>query len=96
MSESTSPPSPARKEFPASRNAKIIVWPNPTGYSVTVSHPRFKNQQGQWQDGSFFPNEVPMLIYALKQALDYCYTTPIPAPTPIPPVPSMDNDPLPI
>jgi hypothetical protein len=82
MSESST--TRPEKEFAIGRGSKIAVWLNAHGRTVTISPPRFKDQQGNWRDGGFFMNEVPMLIYALQQAMAYCYATP---------VPSNENDP---
>lgn len=84
MPEQTANPRP-EKEFPVGRGSKIAVWLNSNGRSVTISPPRFKDQQGAWRDGSFFANDLAMLVYALQQALAYCYETPMP---------SEDNDPV--
>ena len=73
------------KEFPAGRGAKVAVWLNASGRSITVSPPRYKDQQGAWRDGSFFVNDLAMLIFALQQALAFSYSAA---------TPSMDNDPV--
>ena len=74
------------KEFMVGRSSKVTVWLNSKSRSISVSPPRYQDQQGSWRDGGFFMNELPMLIYALQQALEHCYGTPMP---------SMDNDPPP-
>lgn len=83
MSEQTAPR--PEKELSAGRGAKIAVWANANGRAITISPPRFKDDKGNWKDGSFFVNDLAMLIYALQQALDYSYETPMP---------SQDNDPV--
>lgn len=75
---------PPEKEVPAGKWAKVVVWLGANGRSITISPPRFKDQQtGEWRDGSFFPTDLPALIYALQRALDYCYSAA---------APSQDND----
>jgi hypothetical protein len=84
----TTPRNPPEKEFPAGRTGKAVVWLHPNGRSITISPPRYKDQQtGNWRDGSFFPGDLPALIYALQRALDYCYSAP---------VPNQDNDDPPV
>ena len=69
------------KEFPIVRQSKVAVWLHAKGRSITVSPPRFKDQQtGEFRDGGFFTEDIPMLIHVLQVALNHCYTTPLPSP----------------
>ncbi|HUY87311.1 MAG TPA: hypothetical protein VMV10_01120 [Pirellulales bacterium] len=48
--------------------------------SITVAPRRyFDKESNQWKDApSFRPSDLPALIFALQQAQEYCYTTPLP------------------
>ncbi len=84
MPEPTNTKRPER-EFQIIRGGKVAVWRNNEGRSISISHPRFKDQSGNWRDGSFRLNELPQLIHELMKAMEYFYSTPLE---------SLDNDPV--
>lgn len=52
--------------------------------SITISPRRyFDRQSEEWRDSSsFWPGDLPALIYALQRALEFTSTTPIPGQKP--------------
>jgi hypothetical protein len=88
-SGSTIPKGPETKFGPYPGGIGVAIWINeiPTDAggsrkvrSVTISPRRyFDRQHEEWRDSSsFWPGDLPALIYALQRALDFVSITPIP------------------
>jgi hypothetical protein len=88
-SGSTIPKGPETKFGPYPGGIGVAIWINeiPTDdggsrkvRSVTISPRRyFDRQHEEWRDSSsFWPGDLPALIYALQRALDFVSITPIP------------------
>jgi len=88
-SDSTVPRGPEIKIGPYPGGIGVAIWINevPTEdggsrkvRSVTISPRRYYDRQnGEWRDSSsFWPGDLPALIYALQRALDFVSITPIP------------------
>jgi hypothetical protein len=88
-SDSTIPKGPEKKIGPYPGGMGVAIWINeiPTDdggarkvRSITISPRRyFDRQSEEWRDSSsFWPGDLPALIYALQRAPDYVSITPIP------------------
>jgi hypothetical protein len=80
---------PEKKIGPYPGGIGVAVWMNNVKTedggtrkmrSVTISPRRyFDRQADEWKDSSsFWPGDLPALIYALQRALEFVSTTPIP------------------
>jgi len=79
---------PEKKIGPFAGGIGVAIWINTVETdagarqirSITVAPRRYFDQESnQWKDApSFRPSDLPALIFALQQAQEYCYTTPLP------------------
>jgi len=79
---------PEKKIGPFAGGIGVAIWINAIETdsgtrqlrSITVAPRRYFDQESnQWKDApSFRPSDLPALIFALEQAQEYCYTTPLP------------------
>jgi hypothetical protein len=79
---------PEKKIGPFAGGIGVAIWINSVETdagtrqirSITVAPRRYFDQESnQWKDApSFRPSDLPALIFALEQAQEYCYTTPLP------------------
>jgi hypothetical protein len=61
------------KEYRATRNAKVAVWDNgDKGFSITISKPSYKNDEGVYVDSAFWTSDLPSIMHALDRALRFC------------------------
>jgi hypothetical protein len=85
----TIPKGPETKIGPYPGGIGVAIWINEIPIdgggsrkvrSVTISPRRyFDRQHEEWRDSSsFWPGDLPALIYALQRALDFVSITPIP------------------
>ena len=84
-----SPRGPEQKFGPFAGGIGVAVWLNSVDNddgttrkvrSITLSPRRYRDRQsGDWRDSSsYFPGDLPALMFALRKALEYVITTPIP------------------
>lgn len=85
------PPSrgPERKIGPFAGGIAVAIWLNTVegsdgstrkARSITLSPRRYRDREtGEWRDAtSYFPGDIPALIFALQKAQEFLITTPIP------------------
>lgn len=79
---------PEKKIGPFAGGIGVAIWINSVETergpaeirSITIAPRRyFDRESNEWKDApSFRPSDLPALIFALQQAQEYCYTTPLP------------------
>jgi len=84
MAKRTPPKPPAKppeRKFIFRSGVGATVWLNEaqgddgeisTYRSVSISPRRFRDKDGNWRDGSFRVDDLPLLELALRQAYAYC------------------------
>jgi len=58
-------------EFRASRGAKVVIWKNDDHLAFQIHPPQYKNDNGEWKNGSFFHSDLPGIVHAIERALRY-------------------------
>ena len=84
----SNPRGPEKKIGPFPAGIGVAIWINSITTddgprkmrSVTIAPRRyFDRQSNEWRDsGSYYPGDIPALIFALAKAQEYIFTTPIP------------------
>ena len=83
---------PEKKFGPYPGGIGVAVWLNTIQTdngpkkvrSITINPRRFRDaESGEWRDSpSFWPGDLPALLFALQQAQAYCISQPIPGEKP--------------
>jgi len=83
------PNNPRRSLAPYAGGIGVAVWLNTIETadgrrvmrSITIAPRRYRDRQtGEWKDsGSFRPSDIPILLVGLQKAMEFVYTTPLPA-----------------
>ena len=86
------PRGPEKKIGPFPAGIGVSIWINtiqtddgPRKVRAITINPRryFDRQADEWRDsGSYYPGDIPALIFALTQAQAFIFTTPIPGEPP--------------
>lgn len=81
-------PPPEKKIGPFAGGIGVAIWLNtaksddgPRQFrSITIAPRRYLDREtGEWLDAkSFYPSDLPALIFALQKAQEYVFTTPLP------------------
>ena len=83
------PRGPERKFGPFAGGIGVAVWLNTVegddgttrkARSITLSPRRYRDRKtGDWKDSSsYYPGDIPALVFVLQKALEYVIMTPIP------------------